>query len=290
MVTPGMLQNPTVMRWLGGIEPAWTLLDQTSFNALGHPPSSPEGAIRLTTDIAPEELQHSAVLSNTALLLRAAAKGPGLKLTATGNLTRAVVAEMCDLFSWPGFDKADEFRFHKVINEPDFLPLFFVRHLAEAGKLTRRYKGHLKVTAAGRRYLDEIRHGDLQAMLFQIALWRLDLGYLGRGLHRSWPQHDIGIVLWSLSTAAHEWQPPDRLARLCAIPTIGVLESSWDSGSYAMEAKVLRPLWWFGLLDHRQEDTPGRRFGSQHFYRKTPLFDRFLEFDVTLEASAGSRH
>ena len=27
MVAPGMLQNPSVRNWLGGIVPAWTLLD-----------------------------------------------------------------------------------------------------------------------------------------------------------------------------------------------------------------------------------------------------------------------
>lgn len=31
VVAPGMLQNPSVKSWLGGVEPAWTLLDQASF-------------------------------------------------------------------------------------------------------------------------------------------------------------------------------------------------------------------------------------------------------------------
>jgi|GEM_PF-6994078 len=30
MVAPGMLQNPSVRNWLGGVEPAWTLLDLDS--------------------------------------------------------------------------------------------------------------------------------------------------------------------------------------------------------------------------------------------------------------------
>ena len=289
MVAPGMLQNPSVRNWLGGIEPAWTLLDQASFNALRRPPSPTAGPIRLAADLADGDIQQSAVARNALILLRAAAEGPGLKLTATGNLSRGVVAEMCDLFTWPGFDKTEAFRLHKVINEPDFLPLFFVRHVAEAGKLLRRYKGYLKVTPAGRKLLEEPHQKALQAVLFHIALWRLDLGYLGRGLHHGWPQHDIGIVLWSLSIAATDWQPPERLTRMCTIPINGVLESTWDTGSHAMEATVLRPLRWFGLLDYRQDDIPERRFEKRHFYRKTPLFDRFLSFDVKLE-TAGPRH
>ena len=155
MVAPGMLQNLSVKNWLGGIEPAWTLLDQASFDALRRPPSPTAGPIRLAADLTHHEIQQSAVSRNAMILLRAAEAGPGLKMTATGNLSRGVVAEMCERFTWPGFDKAKAFRLHKVINEPDFLPLFVVRHVAEAGKLLRRYKGHLKVTPAGRRLLKE---------------------------------------------------------------------------------------------------------------------------------------
>ena len=289
MVAPGMLQNPSVRNWLGDIEPAWTLLDQASFDALQRPPHPILGPIRLTYDLPVEDIQRSAVARNTLILLRAAAEGPGLKMTATGNLSRGVVAEMSDLFTWPGFDKTEAFRLHKVINEPDFLPLFFVRHVAEAGKLLRRYKGHLKVTPAGRQLLEEPHRKALQAVLFHVALWRLDLGYLGRGLHHGWPQHDIGIALWSLSIAANDWQTPERLTRMCTVPINGVLESSWDTGSHTMEATVLRPLRWFGLLDYRQDDIPERHFEKRHFYRKAPLFDLFLSFDVKLEA-AGPRH
>jgi len=61
MVAPGMLQSPSVKKWLGGIEPAWTLLDYDSFVALRHPPSPGKGPIRLAADLTPEEVQQSAV-------------------------------------------------------------------------------------------------------------------------------------------------------------------------------------------------------------------------------------
>lgn len=290
MVTPGMLQNPFVKKWLGGIEPAWTLLDQASFAALHRPPSPTAGPIRLASNLTNEEVQQSAVARNALVLLRAAAVGPGLKMTATGNLSRDVVAEMCDLFTWPEFDKANDFRLHKVINEPDFLPLYFVRHVVEAGKLLRRHKGHLKVTPAGRQMLEEPHLRALQAVLFHIALWHLDLGYLGRGLHHGWPQCDAGIVLWSLSIAANDWQPRERLARMCTIPINGVLDTPWDTASHAMEARILRPLLWFGLLEHRQDDIAESRLEKRHSYRKAALFDRFLSFDVKLETAGGPQH
>ena len=290
MVAPGILQNPAVRNWLGGIEPAWMLLDQPSFAALHQPPSPTAGPIRLASNLTGEEIQQSAVARNALVLLRAAAAGPGLKTTATGNLSRGVVAEMVDAFAWPGFDKADFFEFHKVVNEPDFLPLFFIRHVAEAGKLLRRHKGYLKATQAVRKMLEEPNPRALLAVLFHIALWRLDLDYLGRDLHYGWPQRDAGIVLWSLSIAADDWQSRERLTRLCTIPVDSVLDGTWDTASYAMEAKILRPLRWFGLLEHRQEDKAGSRFEKQYFYRKTALFNRLLSFDVKLEIAGAVRH
>lgn len=290
MVTLGLFQDPSFRRWLGGIEPAWALLDDKSLAALRHPPSPLVGPIRLAADFSPDEIGKSAVARNALILLHSASVGLGLKLTATGNLSREVVAEMRDLFTWPSFDKAKAFRLHKVVNEPDFLPLFFVRHIVEASRLLRQCKGHLRMTRAGRRMLEDPDRQALQATLFHVTLWGLDLGYLGRGLHKDWPQCDIGIVLWSLSVSANDWQTSHRLTRMCTVPTKGVLESQWDSGTGAMEAKILRPLRWFGLLEYRQEDVPGSRFEKARFYRKSPLFDRFLSFDVRLEAAGGPRH
>lgn len=290
MVAPGMLQNPSVNNWLGGIVPAWALLDQDSVEALRQPPSTRASVITLARDFSPDEIGQSAVARNTLILLHAAAAGSGLKLTTTGNLTRGVVAEMIDLFTWPGFDKADAFRFHRVINEPDFLPLYFVRHVAESIRLVRQYKGHLKITPVGRQVLEDPGRQALQALLFHIVMWGIDLNTLGRGLHEGWPQGDIGVLLWSLSVSTNDWQSSQRLTRMCTIPINGVLEAQWDSGTMAMEARVLRPLWWFGLLEYRRETIPGLSFEASHFYRKTPLFDRFLSFRVKLEAASGSRH
>ena len=188
MVSPGMLHSPSVKRWLGGVEPAWTLLDQKSFDALHRPPSPTTGPIRLAADLTDDDIQQSAVARNALVLLRAAGQGGGLKMTATGNPSRGVVADMRNLFVWPDFDKAGAFQFHSVVNEPDFLPLFFLRHIAGFAKLLRPHKGFLRATPAGRRMLKQPETGALQAILSHIAIWHLDLGYLGRGLHQGWPE------------------------------------------------------------------------------------------------------
>jgi len=93
MVAPGFLENPEVRRWLNGIEPAWTMLEFNSPNALHNEPSTSNRAIRLEPDLADAEISGSAVTANALLLLRRAAETGGLKLTAIGNLSRAVVED-----------------------------------------------------------------------------------------------------------------------------------------------------------------------------------------------------
>src|SRR4029077_1383552 len=237
-------------------------------------------AIRLEPDLADVEISGSAVTGNALLLLRRAADTGGLKLTATGNLSRAVVEEMFAIIKAPDYDKAELLSVQKVINEPDFLPLHFVRILAQAAKLFRKYRGKLIPTPLGRRMLAAERHGPLQALLFHVALWHINLAYFDGYPLDSWPQSQVGVILWSLSATAHDWLPRETLTRLCASPVIGVLKSQWDFGSSAMEARILRPLVWFGLLESRTRPRSATELVEPRLYRKAPLFDRFVKFDV----------
>jgi hypothetical protein len=290
MVAADFLQDPRVQGWLDGVEPAWTLLTFESLLALRHEPSAVQTAIRIANDLSVGEIAGSPVARNTLILLRQAIERVGLPLTATGNLSRAAVAEMCKLIEWPDYDQADAFRFNKVINEPDFLPVHVVRQLAQAAILVCAQRGKLVATPLGKSMLSDARQGSILAILFHLAFWHMDLGYFGRGLLGSWPQADVGVVLWSLSVCASDWQSTEKLTRLCTIPEPTILSGTWDRTPYAMEAKILRPLLWFGLLEQRTEKVPGGRFGEHHFYRKAELFDRLLAFDVQVDLSEGARH
>jgi hypothetical protein len=283
VVAPGFLTNPEVRQYLNGVEPAWTMLEFDSFNSLRREPSVANKAIRLDPDLAETDLVGSAVTQVARMLIRCANDPGGLKLTVTGNLSRAVVAEMVEAIEWPDLDKNELLRFHKVVNEPDFLPLHFVRILLQETKLVRAQRHKLVPTRLGRQMLAPERYGALHALLFHIALWHLNLGYFDRNPIGSWPQTDMGIVLWSLSASASDWFDPERLTRLCTVPVIGVVKSSWDLGSYAMESRILRPLTWFGLLEHRSEQSSASRVTAHHFYRKAPLFDQFVKFSVEIE-------
>src|SRR5215475_8453527 len=182
MVAADFLHDPEVRQWLDGVEPAWTLLAFDSLRALRQEPSAIHTAIRIANNLSIDEITSSPVARNTLILLRKATEHGGLPVTAIGNLSRAVVAEMCKLFEWPDYDQAAVFQFNKVINEPDFLPLHVVRTLAQAATLVRVQGGKLVVTALGKSMPSDERQHCLLAILFHIMFWRMDLEYFGRGL------------------------------------------------------------------------------------------------------------
>ena len=207
MVAESFVQDPQIRKWLDGVEPAWTLLTFDSLRALRQEPSAAQTAIRIANDLSVGETAASPVARNTLILLRQAIERVGLPLTATGNLSRAVVAEMCQLLEWPDYDQADAFRFNKVINEPDFLPLHAVRQLAQAATLVRAQRKKLVATPLGKSILSDARQGSLLAILFHLVFWHMDLGYFGHGLLGSWTQRDAGVVLWSLSVTLSGHRP-----------------------------------------------------------------------------------
>ena len=144
-------------------------------------------------------------------LPRKAIESSGLPLTATGNLSRAAVAEMRGLIEWPNYDQPNAFRLNKVINEPDFLSLHVGRILAQAASLVRAQQGklaarlplprrrsqknppwpvkerlnrlngriNLKVTSLGKSMLSDKRQGSLPATLFHV---------LAHGSRLFWPR------------------------------------------------------------------------------------------------------
>src|SRR3954463_830463 len=94
MLAADFLQDTRVRKRLPGVEPAWTLLTFDSLRALRPEPSASQAAIRIANDLSADEIAGSALARNTFILLRQAIERGGLSLTATGNLSRAVVADL----------------------------------------------------------------------------------------------------------------------------------------------------------------------------------------------------
>ena len=148
----------------------------------------------------------------------------------------------------------------------------------------------LLLTDLGREMLETGRRGALQALLFRQAFWHTDLSEHIQGAPRRlpgwWPQGDIGVVLWSLSAVAEEWQGTDGLTALCTVPDDRMPHAPWNPAATMFAWRVLRPLWWFGLIERSETEHP---FEPPR-WRKTALFDRFLSFDVRLADGAAAGH
>lgn len=222
-------------------------------------------------------------------LLRMAEAQP-VSLTSRGCLSRAAVVELAEIVDGPAFDLSLIRSVTKVLNEQDVWPAELLRIIATDMRLLRRAGKALVPTAKARKLLGTGGAGDLAARLFEIVFWRINLGRWDGCPLSSWPQGDIGIIVWALSHVASDWETPDRLARLTTVPVIGVLEAERDFSGLALELRILRMLALFGLLDAEREPQSPERFLARRRYRKTPLFDRFLSFDVTLEPIEGARH
>ena len=271
--------------WLGGVEPAWTALEpDLSEKLLGEPPFE-GGALHLAMDLTADELARSVLVRNALVLLGAVAEGDGLKLTARKNLTRSTVAAMRDAMVWPGCAFEERWRAGKVLSEDHVQELRLLRALVEMDGLVKHAGGRLRTTACGRAVLKG-RRSRLQANLFRNAFWQMSLNLFGSGECGHWPQQQIGMALWALSTTGHRWQDTGDLMRLSVLPDGAVLRSPDWVAPMLFALRVLRPLRWFGLLECREDPV----FRDRGVWRKTPLFDRFLTFDTNLSRTGGTVH
>src|SRR5215203_32421 len=94
----------------------------------------------------------------------------------------------------------------------------FTRMVAQDARLLRAAKGRLLATRRATALLEASGTSDLFRIMFETAFWRINLAYFDGLPIDHWPQTHIGVVLWSLSVAAHDWTKPDELLSTCTMP------------------------------------------------------------------------
>lgn len=269
--------------------PAWSLLKPASIVALvSHSKGGMPEALSIRPGLIPAD---TAIVSTTRLMIERAVNEGGLTLTATGALSRADTRAVFDAMIWPGYDKAQALAMNKVLNEADVMPVEATRMIGQMAKLFRNRQRRLHATPLARRLLSLDQSLDLFALLFETAFWRANLGYFDKVPVDAWPQNHVGLVLWCLSVAAPEWITVEPLVPLCTVYDDGFADRPHDFPKFAFESRVLRPLTWFGLIERRlvgEDSAPEWRKERQ--YRKSPLFDVALRFDVQLFQTSGLAH
>ena len=275
--------------WPGGVEPVWTLLEPESARALRAEPGADNPTLRLAADLPDEAFGESAFVRNALVAFEVIGEEFLPSLTEKGRFGRDMVASMRKEMTWPGMEATEQYRTGKALREGDVWELHLLHRLmGQAGLVDRRaFLG--QVTPLGHEMREAGRRGALQALLFRHLFWRADLSQFvetsPRGLPGRWPQDDIGVILWGLSNVAGEWQSVDTLRALTTVRDDAVARMHWNAEGSMFVGRVLGPLRWFGLLEYR-----GPAETLEVGWRKTPLFDRFLSFDVRLARDRGTGH
>ncbi|WP_238192986.1 hypothetical protein [Methylobacterium frigidaeris] len=271
--------------------PIWTLLTRPSLEALLSRDGSMPEAIKIAADLHDVSVADAPLLALTRLMIQRAQALDGLTLTATGALSRIDVRAFFDEMTWPGYDKANVLVMNKALNEADVMPVEITRRIAQDLKLLRKRERRLLASKAGTMLVRENQAAALFRQLFATTFWEINLAYFDRVPLEAWPQNHIGIVLWCLSVAGHEWFKAEDLIRTCTVWDDTLDEGPLDFAGFAFESRVLRPLTWFGLMETRlegEDDVPDWRRARQ--YRKTALFDRALRFEVQMNNPSGVSH
>ena len=269
---------PVYDRWLNGVVPTWASLKADRIDALRGMPAWEDGALRLAFDLTDEEIAHSPMVQNAFVLMRAAEEADGLELTARGNLPLKTVSAMREAMDWPGCLFEEKRRAGKRLREGYVEELRLLRELVTMDSLLIRKEGRLRVGATGRHVLRGARER-VQRNFFRNCFWEVSLSLFGEPECGNWPQPQIGLALWSLSTTGDRWQDTETLMRLSVLPDEAVLRNPDWVAPVLFVLRLLRPLRWFGLVECRGEDATRTGHGE---WRKTPLFDRFLQFDPGL--------
>ena len=191
-----------------------------------------------------------------------------------------------EAMDWPGCAFEERRRAGKLLGEAHVEELRLVRALLEeTGCVETARGGRLRASQRGHALLAGAK-GALFAELFQIAFWRLSLNLFGKAECGSWPQQQIGMALWALSTTGDRFQGTRALMVLSVLPDEAVSSRPEWVATTLFSLRVLRPLWWFGLVECRDrgEDLDDAR------WRKSALFDRFLNFGADLVRTVGALH
>jgi len=243
---------------------------------------SPDSALQLADDLTLAEVGPSRFYDQTRLFLRLLVENQGALLTPSGWLKRAYVARMMEQMEWARRETERFRRFTKVFDEFNVRPLKVIRAVCELSGLVRRRKGRVFVPQPRLRLLEDAPAGTLFRQLFLTLFRKLNLAYLDWVEEASPVQETMAVIFWRLQTVAEDWTPlarmPDELLLLSVQRELERLDSLPNRAEYVVTQRVIEPLVWFGLLEYDRAVEDRFVLGGEVRVRKTPLFDRFIQF------------
>ena len=224
-----------------------------------------------------QELQASPMCINTMKLLLYAEQHGGIQITKLGNFYRKCVEWAAEEFQWPGYEPKELYAVNKVLNEPDFPPLFLIHEILLNTRLIRHYKGQAKLTRAGTAMIG--RYGDLQVILTEYML-RSPIGDDPQANALFWHlEHFMRVIGNRLGDWITVADFSELIIPIDLFPTRGSISGRFEACLFVAH-EIVRPLRWLGLIDdgHLKQKSQVRL--EERLIRKTALFDRFVRLIV----------
>lgn len=262
--------------WLGDVFPAWLQLPPDAFQNLV-PFNGAESPIRIKYVGNAAELGRSIMFDNLQAFLRLISEGR-VKVDDGSNLTSDSLELLLETTNWPGYDLELTRHLTRPLREDIICPLDFLKALATECDLIRIEGDRIEIQEQGHHLLQKQISLGLVRRVFEAAFSKVNPRTLTK-LARPWVHEQSGIVLWGLSITGNTPRSAEVLTRYCFVPPKKFFDGTLKILDIYMRSVFLQPLTWFGLLE-TQDVEAGEANGYGLLYKKTPLFDQFLQFDI----------
>ena len=262
--------------WLEDVYPAWLQLPEEAFYEMV-PFNSLRSPLHLNYSDCAADLAASVVFSNLRVFLSLIGEGR-ITLLDGGKISSDGLDLLLETTTWPGCDLDMTRMMRRPLDQENLGPLDFLVALASAARLTTVIDGRIRVTDAGQRVCEQRADPSIVRAVFEAAFIRVNPRTLTK-LAQPWVHEQAGIIFWGLSITADEPRTVAELTRYCFVPPEKFLDDTLRMLDLFMRAVYLTPLSWFGLMETRMP-SDGATHVHDHLYQKSPLFDRFMQFDV----------
>lgn len=265
--------NRTPQEELGGLSP------EQMHKLLHADWPGPNSPVKVYEDLPESEVNQVRFLKNSRTLLDTA-REEGLPATNAGNFKRVVVSDFLEKMEFDPERVEDIHKMNKTINEADVPPLHILRPVLEVGDFLKLSGGSFSPTSKATNLLQPGRTGEFMKELFLTYFKDFNIAYFTRGKEWKEIQDTITYTFYQLSKYDEDWHLKSEFIEPLIIHTIKKLadEDDWPSLDYYYSARVLKPLKKFELVESRLVGE-GKPHEKDKQYRKTSLFNRFIEFN-----------
>lgn len=242
---------------------------------------SGRGRVVLNAELDAGALAGSLVATcGAAMLAYAHDHRGGIPLTDAHTLGPEFLSWAVETFDWPGYRTVKMWAGPGGLTEADFAPGQFLRETLWHRGYLRRHRNSLRIRPTGLEVLDHpgLLHQSLFVEAFKGRKYKDSMDAFRWGNF----YYGFGLELWRVRRAATEWISSRDLYEAVMdswIVPIGDPMPPLAERLRCLHQVFMKFLIWFGLIECQVDDLRSFETG-RYRYRITPLYDRFISFDV----------